>query len=87
MTARGIAAASLALCLALGVGPAPAPALADTVQQSALKDGCKKRYATNKKKYDECISGKSRSSTDALIEGCYARYNAIKDKLRECLGR
>jgi hypothetical protein len=87
MIPRMLRASALALGLALGLDAMPAPALADTIQQSALKDGCKKRYATNKRKYNECISGNSRASTDALIEGCYARYNAVKDKLRECLGR
>ncbi|MCK6449361.1 MAG: hypothetical protein L6R19_00660 [Alphaproteobacteria bacterium] len=88
MTMLRIAVAAPILALLLGLGAAPpAPALADTIQQSALKDGCKKRYATNKRKYNECISGNSKASTDALIEGCYLRYNAVKDKLRECLGR
>lgn len=80
-------AIALALGLGFGLSTLPVPALADSIQQSAIKDGCKKRYATNKRKYNECISGNSKASTDALIEGCYMRYNAVKDKLRECLGR
>ena len=52
--------------------------------KAALKDGCRKRYGDNDRKYRECING-DRHSEDALIEGCYARYNGNKDKLRDCL--
>ena len=52
--------------------------------KAALKDGCRKRYGENDRKYRECING-DRHSEDALIEGCYARYNGNKDKLRDCL--
>ena len=64
-------------------------ASAATLQENAIRDGCKKYYneKSQKAKYQECVSGKSARSHDALIEGCYARYKNAKDKLRECLGR
>ena len=85
MTLDRIRAGVLALGLILG----PGAAMADTIQQSAIKDGCKKFYnaKTQKQKYRECIAGQSARSQDALIQGCYARYQAVKDKLRQCLGR
>ena len=60
---------------------------ANSLQDNALRDGCKKRYATNKKKYNECVRGNSKASEDALIDGCYARYQHQRDKLKQCLGR
>jgi len=89
MPRRRILSFALAVAIALGaplVGAAPAFA-ANSLQSSALKDGCKKRYATNKKKYNECIRGNSKASEDALIDGCYARYQHQRDKLKQCLGR
>ena len=64
-------------------------ASAASVQENAIRDGCKKYYneMTQKAKYQECVAGKSARSRDALIDGCYARYKNVKDKLRECLGR
>jgi hypothetical protein len=64
---------------------AATPLVAGTLQENALRDGCQQRYATNKTKYRECISGRAKSSQDALIDGCYARYRLQRDKLRECL--
>lgn len=84
---------SIPLLSALSLGLSPAAraddllVLAGTLQDSALKDGCKKRYATNKKKYNECVRGNSKASEDALIDGCYARYQHQRDKLKQCLGR
>lgn len=77
----------LALPPALAAGDLYVPVQLSSVQQNALKDGCKKRYATNKKKYNECVRGNSQSSDNALIDGCYARYQHQRDKLRQCLGR
>jgi hypothetical protein len=84
----------LAVAIALSLTATPAAAanalfvpVASTVQENALKDGCKKRYAKNKKKYNECISGQGHSSENALIDGCYARYKDQRDKLKQCLGR
>lgn len=77
-----LAAAFAALTLAGGASAA-------SLQDNAIRDGCKKFYneKTQKAKYQECVAGKSARSRDALIEGCYARYKNVKDKLRECLGR
>ena len=83
-----------AVIIALPLTATPAAAaselfvpVASALQENALKDGCKKRYAKNKKKYNECVSGQSSSSENALIDGCYARYQHQRDKLRQCLGR
>jgi len=89
MRLRPILAAVIAI--ALSTGPARAAdalftPIASGVQDNALKDGCKKRYATNKKKYNACIAGNSKSN-DAQIDGCYARYQHQRDKLKQCLGR
>ena len=66
---------------------AAAPAVAaSSVGDKALKDGCKQRYATNKKKYNACVAGNNKSN-DAQIDGCYARYKHQRDKLKQCLGR
>lgn len=75
--------------LLLAASIAGGGATAATLQENAVRDGCKKFYndKTQKAKYRECIDGKSERSRDALIEGCYARYRNVKDKLRECLGR
>ena len=72
--------AGLALC---------AGAVAATVQENALRDGCKKHYneKTQKEKYQDCVAGKGPRSNDAPIEGCYARYRNVPDKLRQCVGR
>jgi len=59
--------------------------LAASIQENALRDGCRQRYATNRQKYNACVAGRSQSSRDALIDGCYARYRLQRDKLRECL--
>lgn len=72
---------------AFAVGDLYVPAQLSSVQQNALRDGCKKRYATNKRKYNECVRGNSAASDNALIDGCYARYQHQRDKLRQCLGR
>jgi hypothetical protein len=80
-------ALSLAALPALAAGDLYVPVQLSSVQQNALKDGCKKRYAKNKKKYNECLSGNAASSDNALIDGCYARYQHQRDKLRQCLGR
>jgi len=83
-----------ALFIALSLAALPVLAASElyvpvqsSVQQNALRDGCKKRYATNKKKYNECVRGNSAASDNALIDGCYARYQHQRDKLRQCLGR
>jgi hypothetical protein len=83
---KSAVAAALILCAALAPG---AGAYYNSVQQNAVRDGCKKFYneKTQKSKYQDCVEGKSARSHDALIEGCYARYKAVRDKLRECLGR
>ena len=75
--------------LALAALTLAGDAMAASVQENAMRDGCKKYYndKTQKAKYQECVSGKSPRSRDALIDGCYARYKNVKDKLRECLGR
>lgn len=88
MHGRTIVSALLVATLALGAPMvAAAPALAaSSVQDKALKDGCKQRYATNKKKYNACVAGNEKSN-DAQIDGCYARYKHQRDKLKQCLGR
>lgn len=88
MIRRTVVSAVLAAALALGapiLGTAPAIA-GSSVQDKALKDGCKQRYATNKKKYNACVAGNQKSN-DAQIDGCYARYQHQRDKLKQCLGR
>ena len=70
----------------LGAFGAGAAFAASSVQDKALKDGCKQRYATNKKKYKACVAGNTKSN-DAQIDGCYARYQHQRDKLKQCLGR
>lgn len=91
MSPRIPAVLALAACLVAPPAFAAAelfvPVQLTPVQRNALKDGCKKRYAKNKKKYTECISGNAASSDNALIDGCYARYQHQRDKLRQCLGR
>lgn len=89
MRGRKIVSALLIASLALGapvVAAAPAFAASGSVQDKALKDGCKQRYATNKKKYNACVAGNEKSN-DAQIDGCYARYKHQRDKLKQCLGR
>lgn len=89
MLQRKFLSAVLAAVLALGapvIAAAPALAASGSVQDKALKDGCKQRYATNKKKYKACIAGNEKSN-DAQIDGCYARYKHQRDKLKQCLGR
>ncbi len=88
MNKRKIVSLALAAVLALGAPTLVAgPALAaSSVGDKALKDGCKQRYATNKKKYNACVAGNEKSN-DAQIDGCYARYKHQRDKLKQCLGR
>ena len=88
MNKRKIVSLALAAVLALGAPTLVAgPALAaSSVGDKALKDGCKQRYATNKKKYNACIAGNDKSN-DAQIDACYARYKHQRDKLKQCLGR
>jgi hypothetical protein len=85
---RKTAALAAVLLLAAALAPG-AEAYYNSVQQNAIRDGCKKFYneKTQKSKYRDCVEGKSARSNDALIEGCYARYKAVRDKLGECLGR
>lgn len=88
MTRRPFVSIALAALLALGtpLGAAAPAVAASSVGDKALKDGCKQRYATNKKKYNACIAGNDKSN-DAQIDGCYARYKHQRDKLKQCLGR
>lgn len=53
-------------------------------QEKALVDGCRARYAHDRRKFNQCVSG-NRNSEQALDQGCYMRYNGNPRKLRECL--
>jgi len=89
MRGRKIVSTLIVAALAFGtpmLAAAPALAASGSVQDKALKDGCKQRYATNKKKYNACVAGNEKSN-DAQIDGCYARYKHQRDKLKQCLGR
>lgn len=54
------------------------------LQQNALETGCRDRYASDRRKYRECVSG-NRNFEDVLEDGCRARYRGDRDKLRRCL--
>lgn len=53
-------------------------------QEKALVDGCKARYAHDRRRFNQCVSGE-RHSDEALDQGCYMRYRDNPKKLRECL--
>lgn len=52
--------------------------------KAALKDGCRRRYPDDERRYRQCIEG-DRHSEDALIDGCRQRYPDDPRKLRECM--
>lgn len=52
--------------------------------KDALKDGCRRRYPTDRGRYLACVRGK-RHSADAMIDGCNRRYEGNGEKLRRCL--
>lgn len=55
------------------------------VQENALIDGCRQRYAGNPRKLRACLNGGANAGA-ALAQGCEYRYSGNPKKYRSCMG-